>query len=255
MGAMALLLLPFFVTSPKSSLNIILLTLVGVVGAYYIGMLSLFALLERVQSSTVTSLLGLKLLVISCWSSMSGDQLHGYQWLAVVIMLAASLILKDSEEGIKIKHVAWALGTCSCFATSDLFIVQLIAAIEPTGGFKASMFALVLSYLLAGLTSACAWRFWKGSTRQDWYDATGFAFCWFGHMLCLYCAIPLIGLVHSVILQSSRSVFAVLIGIIASTHLNQTNETKIRNAMRKRQWISAFAVVTATFIFQCVVTE
>jgi drug/metabolite transporter (DMT)-like permease len=135
---------------------------------------------------------------------------------------------------------------------SDVFIVHLISAIHPSGGFRASMFALVLSYLFAGLVSICAWKYWQHSKREEWLQATGFAFCWFGHMLCLYGAIPLIGLVHSVILQSSRSVFAVCIGIFVSTYINQSNETKIRKSMRNRQWASAFAVVLATFIFQYV---
>jgi drug/metabolite transporter (DMT)-like permease len=250
MGTIALSLLPFFYLPTKAPFATTSFFLIGVVGAYYAGMLSLFGLLKQVQSSTVTSLLGLKLLFISVVSSLQGHNLSPIQWVAVSLMILASLTLKNPREGVSFKQVLWAMACCTCFGVSDLCIVQLVKAYDENGGYAASMMALIASYLLSGSVSLLLFKWWKSSTLKDGLAASGFGLFWFGHMLCLYNAIPIIGLVHSVILQSSRSIFAILIGIWVSNTMTQNNESKVSRSMRWRQWVSATLVVGATILYQ-----
>jgi drug/metabolite transporter (DMT)-like permease len=250
MAGLSILMFPFIFREPQCSWMDLPLPLLGVVGGFYAGTLSLFGLLKRVQSSSVTSLLGLKLLIIAGWSSLDGDVLGANQWGAVVGMVLASLLLKDASEGLAFRHIAWALGCCFCFACSDRSIAILVERMEPSGGLQTSAMALCLTYMCSGCVVSLFGFKWIGkSTREDWFHASGYGCAWYLHMVCLYLAIPLIGLIHSVILQSSRSIFAVIIAVIMVKCGRVQNEKPVSPSLRRRQWMSSILMVISMMMY------
>jgi drug/metabolite transporter (DMT)-like permease len=181
---------------------------------------------------------------------LTGDQFSLIQWISVFLVILASMLLKDSKEGLSWFEVGWAFCCCLGYAISDFSIQILIQQIDPEQSLRASLMAASLTYMGASIFVFYHWRKVMVSTWQDWKWASGVAFGWYTHMLFLYMAIAFIGTVHSVILQSTRSLWAVLMGVVLMRLGFVALEADISFGMRMRQFAAALLTMAAIVLFQ-----
>jgi drug/metabolite transporter (DMT)-like permease len=184
------------------------------------------------------------------FSIFSGDEFSITQWVSVFLVIFASMLLKDSQEGLSWFEIAWAFSCCMGYAISDFSIQILIQQIDPEQSLQASIMAASLTYIAASVFVFLNWKKVKQSCWLDWKWASGVAFGWYTHMLFLYMAIAFIGTVHSVILQSTRSLWAVVMGIVLMRLGFVALEPNIRWVMRLRQLGAAILTMGAIALFQ-----
>ena len=249
MAGFSLLILPWVFRVPEKGWSSTFFILLGVVGGYGMGAFLLFSLLRRVSSSSVTPVLGLKILVLTLFACYRGEYFKMEQWVAIALVLCSSALLKDNREGLSWLQVLWAFGACSCYAISDSFIRLLITNIDSEGGLQAAITGAVYSYILAGVFALVGFSHVRKASLKDWRDACGYACFWFAHMCFLYFAMATVGLVYSIILQATRSLWAVLFGIILTKKGYIALEQNIRLRMRLRQILAGSLTVGAIVLY------
>jgi drug/metabolite transporter (DMT)-like permease len=249
MALFATLMLPWVYRLPEGGWISTLMILLGVVGGYGSGMFLLFGLLRQTSSSSITPIMGLKILILTIFALCRGEQFSVFQYLAIVMVLGASALLKDAREGLSWKQVLWAFAACCCYAVSDSFIRVLITQIDARGGLRAAFTGFVYTYIVAGSFALLGFSHLKKARWSDWRAASGYASCWFGGMCFFYCAMASVGIVYTIILQATRSLWAVLFGVILVQWGYHALERDIRSSMRWRQFLAGLLTLGAIGLY------
>ena len=251
MAGFSLFMLPWFFRVPEKGWLSTFCILLGVVGGYGLGALLLFSLLRHASSSSVTPVLGLKILVLTLFACYRGEQFKTEQWLAIGLVVCASALLKNNREGLSWFQVLWAFGACTCYAVSDSFIRLLIANIDSHGGLNAAITGAVYSYIVAGVFALVGFSHVRKACLKDWREASGYAFFWSAHMCFFYYAMASIGIIYTIILQATRSIWAVLFGIGLTKMGYAVLEKNISFTMRLRQLLAGVLTVSAIVLYAC----
>lgn len=199
--------------------------LVAAAGFYLLGNIILFGLLRSLEASRLTPFLGLKVFILALIVAMFFKQpLSATQWLAVGLSVAATALLQGTSGGLPRAALGRVLVICLCFALSDLFIVRLIDALDPSGpGRSGRLFAAVLgmllTYLACGLACGATLLFGRFRPPPDrvwpaWRAAGGYAGTWLLAMAGLYICFGLVGAVFGNVVQSTRGIMSVVIGAV-----------------------------------------
>jgi drug/metabolite transporter (DMT)-like permease len=197
--------------------------LAGSMGFYVVGQAGVFAALRRIAASRVAPLLGLKLVMLAAIVSLSpGGHLDGRQWAAVVASVVAAGMLQRGGP-IGLSPLAIILVTCLGFACSDLFIIGLIDALEPStdraglpiSRLGAGALAMAITYVACGAVAAAVLMIWPSLRPRDRHEQLGacqYAAAWLSGMVALYACFGLVGVVFGNVLQATRGVMAVGLG-------------------------------------------
>ncbi len=197
--------------------------LAGSVGCYFVGQAGVFAALKRIPASRVAPLLGLKLVMLAAIVSMAPNgNLDWRQWAAVVASVVAAGMLQRGGA-IGLPTLAIILVTCLGFACSDLYIIGLIDAIEPSTNMAgqpisrlhAGSLAMAVTYVACGVLAAVALLIWprlRARDRRERIAAWHYAAAWLSGMVALYACFGLVGVVFGNVLQATRGVMAVVLG-------------------------------------------
>ncbi len=218
MGVMALLVLaaawPAGMPLPRQAM----VPLAGTTLFYIIGQAAMLLLMRFINPSRVAPLLGAKILVLAVLATaFFGYRLSGPQILAVIACAAAVLLLNATGGGLSIRAGAVLLVACTGYSLCDLYIQALIISLRPLPPLHAAMLAGALSYVLSGLLSLAILP-WLIRRRHlvSWRYALPFSLLWYGAMLGLFGCIGYVGPVFGVILQSSRGLMALAIGVVVA---------------------------------------
>ena len=249
MGIISLILLPFVYIEPHCNFIDLALPIFWAVGTYFIAQLLMFGILKRFTASNIAPMLGLKLIVaggISCWF---GTVLNLYQVGALALSVCATLILRDRREGITIFAVIWVVAICACFSMTDFSISFLTVRIDPEKGFGAVLMSIVLCYIISAIYPIVFFREVRCSVKQDWKDAFGYAISWYICMLFLFTAIADLGVVYANVLQSTRSIIAVVIAVLLARMGHSALEANVSLNMRIKQFVAALLMVIAVSLY------
>lgn len=232
--------------------------LVMSVGFYLLGQAALFAALRRVEASRIAPLLGLKIVMLAVIVSLApGRRLDARQWLAVALSAAAAAMLQAGGGRVPLHSFGFVLACCLCFALSDIGIVGLIdglqAGVVESGGtigrLHAGGLALALNYGLCGALVAPMAIGLSRSTRADWTAAGRYAAAWLGSMVGLYCCFGLVGVVFGNILQSTRGVMSVALGVVLANRGWHELEQPVDRATLLRRFAAALLMTAAIALY------
>jgi len=227
-------------------------------GFYLAGQSALFAALRRAEASRIAPLLGLKLVMLAVVvSSLLGHELDPRQWLAVGLSVVAATLLQAGRGGVPPAAFGFVLVSCFFFAISDLWIVRLIdglqAGVAAAGGslsrLHAGGLAMALTYALCGIVFiplvAALWP----HPRADWTASATYAAAWLVSMAGLYCCFGLVGVVFGNILQSTRGVMAVGLGLALAHHGWHDLEQRVDRGTFARRVAAALLMTAAIAIY------
>ena len=192
-----------------------LLPAFGTTVAFLLAQISIFAALRISAPSRVSPLLGLKIVfVVAATGLIFGAVYTGVQFGAVLLAVAAALVLNYSGGRMPLRALFLTLTACLLLATSDIFIQ---AAVRPFGAlnlFLQGLLPLAISYTMAGVIALLLTPFF-GSFRPRLYrDALPFTLAWTGGILLFFTSVAEVGIMYTVILQSSRGLLNVIFGAI-----------------------------------------
>lgn len=213
-GGAALLALPFVWHEQLLIQTDWVLPLLGMTCAYLLAQLSLFQSLRYAESSRVSPLLGLKVVVLALIGSLWLAEAYSLQqWLAVGLCGGGAVWLSRCGGRVPLNALGWIALACIGYSLSDLCVVYLVGAFDGLALLHAAALGVALSYLLCGL--GCLLWFPYLSQRHLLLQSTPVALSWLGAMIALFACFALLGVVFGGIVQSSRGLISMLLGLVA----------------------------------------
>lgn len=223
-GIAYLFLMPRDPQAQPSNWSWAITTTVFVSVLYLTGNTLLFFALRRVEASRVSPLLGMKVVLLAFATQfVLGEALAMQQWAAVILATVATWMLGSTGGKLSPSTMLLAIGACAGFVCSDLFIKQMWPAWLPAGlsgddasdheRVLASMTGMSLVYVWSGLIAAILLPIAKPWRAEHWRGAAPYAGYWIIAMVCLFSAFALIGIVLGNILQATRGLMSIAIGV------------------------------------------
>ncbi len=250
MGVMALLALPLVYPAEMQWNRDILLGAVGAGGFYLVGQQALFMALRHIDASRIAPLLGAKILFLALITILfGGEWLSPPQWLAVALAVGGVYILNDAGGRPPWRGgVAVGLAVVG-YSLSDLSIVRLV---DGTGldNWRGSLFGAVLTYALCGLALApFLIRLPAAAKPGPWRSALAYALCWFTAMILLYACFAEIGAVFGNIVQSTRGLISIVLGLLL-VHMGRLDiERRVGLRVTLKRGIGAIAMTIAIALY------
>ncbi|MBT3192497.1 MAG: hypothetical protein HN341_08075, partial [Verrucomicrobia bacterium] len=134
---------------------------------------------------------------------------------AVAACFGAVLVLNFSGKSLPPKAIVVLLLTCTGYSLSDINISRLVTALGSLPTLHAALWGALTSYVLLGIVAAAiAVTVRPQELFSDWKLSLPFAALWLVAMLTLFVCIGLVGPVFAIILQSSRGVMSVVLGVM-----------------------------------------
>ncbi len=251
MGVMAIVLLPFaykdIVLSPRSYMS----PLIQCSGFFLLGQAAFFMALRKIESSRLSPLLGIKIIIIAIISwSFYHNSFSTIQWIAIIICFLGAMMTNWSGGSIPISAIIWIVTACSFYSLSDINIKALIDIFGKEQLFQSSMLAASLNYIICGAVALVFFMLTPNPQRWKHFSpALPFALCWFAGMLCLFGCFGSIGPIFGNIIQSSRGVFSVIIGYLVAKAGHQHLETTTAKHLIVRRIIAAVLMLLAMALF------
>ena len=191
-----------------------------------------FRTLREVEASRLSSLLGLKLLILAglCFLYYN-SVLNLRQYLAILLCVTAAVMMNWSGGKIPLKACGWLFLALLGYAISDMSIKELIGALASGNIVRDSLCAVALSYFFLSLmVLPLAWR--MGFRRRLLLASLPFACCWFSAILFLFGCFGTLGAIFGNVIQSSRG----LISIVLSLLLARAGYTFLQEQASARVW-------------------
>ncbi|GAA0789503.1 EamA family transporter [Marinobacterium sediminicola] len=212
-GAVALLAFPFLWHPQILGSTKWLLPLGVMTFSYLLAQLALFQSLRHAESSRVSPLLGLKIMVLAFLGSVwQGEHYSVLQWGAVALCALGGIWLSRSGGSIPWQASGWIGLACVGYALSDLSVVYLVRAFDQLELLHAAVLSVAMSYLLCGLGCLLWWP--RLTQRHLILQSTPVALSWLLAMVCLFTCFALLGAVFGGIVQSGRGLISILLGLL-----------------------------------------
>lgn len=252
MGLMALVLLPFVVGngSTLAPIKVFWLPLMQCSIFFLFGQLSFFLALKYADASRVSPMLGLKIITIALLSYLFfGDRFSIVQWIAVVVCLIGAVMTNWSGGTISLKGFVFIIFACIGYSLSDLNIKVLIDVMGEGSLPLRSMQASVLCYVVCGIMAVAAYCWMPNKSLKAFKNAVPFSICWFMAMLMLFACFGFIGPVFGNIVQATRGIISILIGVMIARAGYEHLESKSSGGVVVRRIVAAVLMITALLMF------
>ena len=242
---------------------------------------SMFAAQRTVEPSKIATWLGLKIVVLAVLTTfwpINGESVSALKWLAIAITISAVWLLNQSG-GMKpgwrgAFYLALLIGVSSLCDRQQVLIIGEFRKYG-AGLFASSVLTLALGYATFGVFAIgyliADWRrllsasphgrgermlsaFNPSVAREVWgklRDSFPFAAFWFSAMMCIYFCYGELGPVFGNVVQSTRSVIAVVIGILAARLFSLGVETPVSRSMWMRRLIAAALMSVGIILYSC----
>jgi drug/metabolite transporter (DMT)-like permease len=235
--AAAILLWIFWPQQPLPFSTVALIVILNSL-VYMAGQAFFLLALKHANPSQIASLLALKLIVISAASSVILHlEISALQVIGIILSLIAVVLLNSSRDKIPIKGFILSLFAVAGYSASDICIVVIVNDLNNYGIPNASFIATCLVYICTGVIGMMILPFLKNSWKRPvmWLSALPFAGSWLTAMFFLFQTFLLLGPVFGNILQTTRGIISVLLGLLVTRlgffHLE---EKMLRHAFIRR---------------------
>ncbi len=227
---------------------------------FFVAQASLFAALQRVEASTVAPLLSVKIatLALASWA-VQGVPVTPLGAAAIALAIAGAAVVGGIGKRPDAASLGLILLAVSAYTGCDMGIVRGIegmlgaSAGEPDAAERlaAGMRCLGAMYTALGLVAAVLLPavLRRPSARPRWPGALAYAGCWAAAMATLFSAFALLPVVLVAILQSTRSVWSVLLGGYLGRAGHAHLETSHSNGALAGRVAGAVALVVAVGLY------
>lgn len=218
--------------------------------AYLVGQAGLFYALRRTEASRVAPLLGLKIVLLAVLTStILGESLGAQHWFAVFLAVTAAWTLNWTGGSLSLPALAGVMIACTGYTLSDFSIRLLIDALAPVPRLYAATIGVFLSYIVCGILVIPFLARWGSTRRQDWTESVFYAAVWLGSMLFLYACFATIGVVLGNIVQSTRALISIGLGILIASQGHLHLERHVSRAIIFRRTAAAAMMCLAIGLF------
>jgi len=234
MGVVALLLVPVLLGGGLPPFSRWIWPLLGASMCFMFGQWMMFMTLKSSDSSLLAPLLGFKIPILALFTALvyaRNPSLLG--WLAIAGCVTAGLLISPPSGIPEIRTLLLMIGACLGYCGSDICIPLLIKAMGTAGNSRSPVLAAVcVTYLYLGLIGLI--MVLKQGTltdRQVIRYAFPHALVWLLAMVLLYACFAHIGIVAGNMLQATRGIFAVAMGMLITRagwlHLDNVSDRRV----------------------------
>lgn len=251
MGMFSLPLLPFFYPRGLGELAAEFWLWVGIwVVVFVIGQVAFFNALRSIEASRMSSLLGLKIIVLSLIAVVVlRQELNPLQWAAVLISTVAAVGMNWSGGAhFTWKGIGYLAAALVFYSLTDMAETHLVRLPREIGIFQAAIGMGVVCYGVLGvLTLPLLWRFrW---TKRQFVLALPFAVTWFLSQVVLFVCFGLLGTVFGNVIQASRGLISIGIGIVLLRFGLGKLDAEISGAMWIRRIVAAVLMTAGIVLY------
>lgn len=254
--AMGAFCLPFsfWVFPPEllDNLGRYLSTLLVWVIVFSLGQISFFAALRSIEPSRLSSLLGLKIILLSLFSVVILN--HGLgtgKWMAVLLATLAAVGMNWSGgKSFTPIGLFWLLCTLVFYSLADITETKLVLMmpIERIGIIRAAIASGIICYTVLGAVTLFTLTRFRWTTRQ-FVKSIPFAAFWFTSQVSLFVCFGLIGPVFGNVIQSSRGMISIAIGMLLMYYKVYGLDAKISPRMWLRRAVAAVLMTTGIILY------
>jgi drug/metabolite transporter (DMT)-like permease len=250
MGVFSLILLPFVWPVRMPQFAQYAVSLIACSGFYLIGQVFLFITLRTANASRVSPLLGLKVFILALIGVFFLNQHFGLlQWVAIALSVAAASMLSQTGEKLSKRSMLWILLTCVSYSVSDINIKILVSHFEYLGLLHASVLSTSLAYITCGIFALVLFLFLPRPTPAMWAYSMPFAGAWFFSMLLLFPCFASIGVVFGNIVQSTRGIISIFLGVVLAAYNLDHLEQKVSRGVFFQRLVAAILMSCAIALY------
>ncbi len=201
----------------------------GILGFFAVAQTCLITSLRFADASRIAPLISLKVAILAAMAVLAGQHLGVIQWAAVATAVAAAFVLNGSGGRMDWRATALVVNACVFYALADTMILRTISAVRETTGDQSVMgvplWCVAVVYAGLGVVGLGLLPIWGSRSPAAWRDALPYAASWIGAMVTLYATFASVGLVFGAILQSTRGLMSIALGVLLAQlgahHLEQ----------------------------------
>lgn len=213
LGGISLLILPFLWHPELLNITHYATPLLFTAFFYGVGQISLFQAIRASEASRVSPLLGLKVLVLALIGLFwLGDSYQLIQWLAVGLCALGAIWLSASGGRIRGRALFWVVMACVGYSLSDLSVLYTMRSFEQLPLIHAAALGVCLCYLICAVASLLLYP--RTKKKHLLLQSTPSALTWLVAMMCLFACFSEIGVVFGGIVQSSRGLLSIFLGVL-----------------------------------------
>ncbi len=198
------------------------------------GQTAFFKSLEYIEASRLSSLFGLKILVLAAFAlGFQGGGFHWMQYAAIVLSALSAVGMNFSGMALSRKGAGYLGLTLVLYSLCDIVETEMINSVPgPESLILKALAVAGLSYGMLGVVTAfCMGAFPR--RRKLMVDAVPFSLTWYFAMVLLYVSFGAIGVVGGNIIQATRGVISVILGAV----LVRLGRTDLENPVSRKVWI------------------
>ncbi len=220
---------------------------------FFLGQASFFSALRYFEASRLSSLLGLKIIVLAVFCiAILGEKLNYWQWGAVILAAVAGIIINWNGKIGKNQLFGWffVCTTLICYSLGDINEGKMVLHIVNSGysNVYSGFASTALAYTLLGCASL-PFIFFFRLTKRQCITALPYASFWLLSQAFLFISFSLILPVFANVILATRGIFSVIIGAI----LPFFGLAKYDSKLTLKQWIvrgfAALLMLTAIVIY------
>jgi drug/metabolite transporter (DMT)-like permease len=221
---------------------------------YLLGQGCLFMAQRTVDPSRLVPLLGLKLIALALFNALL-LRLEAYAWtqlLAIACTILSAFMLNNAGRKIPFASLLWVLLACCGYSLSDICIklqVERVGELGTGSLVEQSLLSACLSYTICGIIGTLILPWLARQPAKAWRLATPFALTWMVGIVFLFACFEQIGTVNGNIVQSTRSIWAVLIGVVLARTGQTYLEEKTSWDVFFRRLFAALLLMLAIFLY------
>ena len=212
-----------------------------------------FATQKHIESSRLSSFLGLKIIVLAAITTifLSG-KISLIQFLAILLATSGAVIMNGgkSTKKMSLKAALLLAATVISYCLADLTETRLMKMSQSGNIWCDGLGVCATCYMILGVCMIPLLKKCKFSFEQLKYG-TPYGVLYFGSQVALFVSFGLIGPVFANVIQSSRGIISVAIGVILCRFGLSSLDNKGDRNLWLRRLACAIIMTTAIILYAC----
>lgn len=210
------------------------------VAAYHVAFYCFFKALTEIEASRLSSLLGLKVVSIALLTyPFLRAELNFWHLLAVALTAVSAVGMNFSGVHISRRGALYLVLALLGFSTTDITGTIFVKAMPGEAMTVKAICATSLAYLFLGIIAGAVFLKMKFE-RRACIQAFPYSALWFTAMLLLFASFGMVGVVFGSIIQASRGVISVVLGVL----LARMGYSDVEPDVAARVWVRRAVMAT-----------
>jgi hypothetical protein len=178
--------------------------------------------------------MGLKILVVAMLTIvLLRESFTPVQYSAMLVAAVAGVLIDWSSGKLELGGMGYMAVTMVGYAFSDLGIQLVVKEIDSADPITGGLSGFIINYFVTGVVALFCLKPLKITPRMI-VGALPQGVCWIISMLGLYVCFGLVGAAFGNVLQASRGIISLLLGVMLSTFVIQHSDEQKQSA---KVWI------------------